>query len=69
MVKQIYTSGVKPVWCPGCGDYGVQAGILRALNDLQIEKSNVVMVSGIGCSSAMPHVFSTYGIHLSLIHI
>ncbi len=62
-VKQIYTSGVKPVWCPGCGDYGVQAGILKALNDLQIDKSKVVLVSGIGCSSAMPHVFSTYGIH------
>ncbi|MGC9037712.1 MAG: thiamine pyrophosphate-dependent enzyme [Candidatus Micrarchaeia archaeon] len=62
-MAQIYTSGVKPVWCPGCGDYGVQAGILRALNELQIDKSKVVMVSGIGCSSAMPHVFSTYGIH------
>ncbi len=62
-MTQTYTSGVKPVWCPGCGDYGVQAGILRALNELQIDKSKVVMVSGIGCSSAMPHVFSTYGIH------
>jgi len=62
-IKQVYTSGVKPVWCPGCGDYGVQAGILKALTDLGIDKSKVVLVSGIGCSSAMPHVFSTYGIH------
>ncbi|MGC8676008.1 MAG: thiamine pyrophosphate-dependent enzyme [Candidatus Micrarchaeia archaeon] len=62
-LKQIYTSGVKPVWCPGCGDYGVNAAILKALNELGIEKSKVLLVSGIGCSSAMPHVFSTYGIH------
>ncbi|MEM0147050.1 MAG: thiamine pyrophosphate-dependent enzyme [Candidatus Micrarchaeaceae archaeon] len=59
----MYTSGVKPVWCPGCGDYGVEAAVLKALNDLGIDKSKIMIVSGIGCSSAMPHVFSTYGIH------
>lgn len=58
-----YGSGAKPVWCPGCGDYGVFAGISRALTDLGIDKEKVLIVSGIGCSSAMPCVFSTYGIH------
>jgi len=62
-VKQIYTSGVKPVWCPGCGDYGVHAAILKAITELSLDKSSTLLVSGIGCSSAMPHVFSTYGIH------
>ncbi len=61
--KQVYTSGVKPIWCPGCGDFGVQAGLMKAFNELGIDRSNVVIVSGIGCSSAMPHPFSTYGIH------
>ncbi len=61
--KQILASGVKPIWCPGCGDFGVQAGINKALQDLGIEKHNVVIVSGIGCSSSMPHPFSTYGVH------
>jgi 2-oxoglutarate ferredoxin oxidoreductase subunit beta len=46
-----------------CGDFGVQAGINKALTDLGIEKHNVVIVSGIGCSSSMPHPFSTFGIH------
>lgn len=61
--KQVYASGVKPIWCPGCGDFGVFAAITKALSDLKVDKSNAVIVSGIGCSSAMPQTFSTYGIH------
>ncbi len=61
--KQVLTSGVKPIWCPGCGDYSVQAGIMKALTDLGIERENVLIVSGIGCSSSMPHPFSTFGVH------
>lgn len=61
--KQVLTSGVKQIWCPGCGDWGVQAGIMKALGDLGIAKENAVIVSGIGCSSSMPHPFSTYGVH------
>jgi len=58
-----YGSDVKPIWCPGCGDYGVHAALNKALVDLGIEKSKVMIVGGIGCSSAMPHTFSTYAIH------
>ena len=61
--KQVYTSTNKPIWCPGCGDFGVFASISKALTELNIEKRNVAIVSGIGCSSAMPHSFSTYGVH------
>lgn len=61
--KQVYTSTNKPIFCPGCGDFGVMASINKALTELQIDKSSVVIVSGIGCSSSMPHVFSTYGVH------
>ncbi len=61
--KQSLVSGVKPIWCPGCGDFGVQAGLMKALQELGIAKENVVIVSGIGCSSSMPHPFSTYGVH------
>ncbi len=61
--KQVYTSTNKPIWCAGCGDYSVFASINKALTELNIEKNNVAIVSGIGCSSAMPHSFSTYGVH------
>ncbi len=61
--RQVFTSGVKPIFCPGCGDFGVLAGLQKALQELGIEKERVVIVSGIGCSSSMPHPFSTYGVH------
>src|SRR3990172_4300844 len=53
---QTYKSAVKPTWCPGCGDFAL-------LNALQKEPWNVVIVSGIGCSSNLPHFLSTYGFH------
>ncbi len=61
--QQSYKSDVKPIFCPGCGDYGVDAAMLKALAEMQLNPDNTVIVSGIGCSSSMPHDFRTYGIH------
>ncbi len=63
LTQQDYKSEIKPIFCPGCGDYGVDAAILKALTDLQLDPDNTVIVSGIGCSSSMPHNFKTYGLH------
>ncbi len=56
-------SSIRPTWCPGCGDFGVVAGIEMALKRLGIPSHNVVLVSGIGCSSNLPHFLSAYGFH------
>ncbi len=56
-----YKSGLKPVWCPGCGDFGVLNGLYRAMANLQLEPWNTVVVSGIGCSSRLPGYVATYG--------
>ncbi len=53
----------KPTWCPGCGDFGVVAAVEMAVKRLQIPSQNVVIVSGIGCSSNLPHFLSSYGFH------
>jgi 2-oxoglutarate ferredoxin oxidoreductase subunit beta len=58
-----YRSGVKPVWCPGCGDFGVLSATYKALTALQLKPYEVVVVSGIGCSSRIPYFLRTYGIH------
>ncbi|MCL5440768.1 MAG: thiamine pyrophosphate-dependent enzyme [Candidatus Marsarchaeota archaeon] len=63
MTDAQYRSGEKPVWCPGCGDYGVSAAIMKALGELNIPKNDIMVVTGIGCSSAISGQFSTYGIH------
>ena len=42
------------VWCAGCGIGAVMSAIIRAVHELGISKNNIVLVSGIGCSSRMP---------------
>lgn len=58
-----YKSTVKPVWCPGCGDFGVLGSITKALSGLQIQPEDAAIISGIGCSSRMPTYLNTYGFH------
>lgn len=58
-----YKSEVKPTWCPGCGDFAVLRALQIAIQGLQLEPWNVVIVSGIGCSSNLPHFLATYGFH------
>ena len=58
-----YKSGVKPTWCPGCGDYAVLNGLYNALKSLKLDPWKVAVVSGIGCSSNIPHFLTTYGFH------
>ena len=41
------------VWCPGCGNGIVLGALIRAIDRLGLEKDNVVLVSGIGCSGRM----------------
>jgi 2-oxoglutarate ferredoxin oxidoreductase subunit beta len=41
------------VWCPGCGHGVVMGSLIRAIDKLALNKDNIVMVSGIGCSSRM----------------
>jgi 2-oxoglutarate/2-oxoacid ferredoxin oxidoreductase subunit beta len=58
-----YKSGVKPTWCPGCGDFGVLNAVYNALRAKGYAPENVVLVSGIGCSSRLPFFSNTYGFH------
>lgn len=58
-----YKSGVPPVWCPGCGDYGVLASFLKAISELRIPREQLAIVSGIGCSSRFPAFVEAYGFH------
>ena len=58
-----YVGPVKPDWCPGCGDYGVLNALQRALAELDIAPHNVLVVSGIGCSSNLPGFIRAYGFH------
>ena len=50
-------------WCPGCDDYVILRSMLKALPEMEVNKEDVVFISGIGCSSRFPYYVDTYGIH------
>ena len=63
LTPQQFKSDIKPVWCPGCGDYTVLSSITKALAILAVRPENVAVVSGIGCSSRIPAYTTCYGFH------
>ena len=50
-------------WCPGCGDYAILAAFQSFLPELDVPRENLVIVSGIGCSSRLPYYVNSYGMH------
>jgi 2-oxoglutarate ferredoxin oxidoreductase subunit beta len=58
---QDYKSHLNPIWCPGCGHFGVLNGIYQALAKLRKEPHRTCFISGIGCSSRIPGYTKTYG--------
>ena len=63
VVAKDFKPEVAPDWCPGCGDFGVLTGLFQACAALQIQPHNLMVVSGIGCSSNLPGFFRSYGAH------
>jgi len=53
----------RPSWCPGCGDFAVLNALRKAVVNLGIEPKDLLIVSGIGCSSNLPHFIKAYGFH------
>jgi 2-oxoglutarate ferredoxin oxidoreductase subunit beta len=53
----------KPTWCPGCGDHGLLAALKQAIIRLELDPKDIVVVSGIGCSSKMTDYIKSYGFH------
>jgi len=60
-VAKDYKSDLKPIWCPGCGDFGVVQAIYRALANVGRPPHEIAFVSGIGCSSRIPGYTTAYG--------
>jgi 2-oxoglutarate/2-oxoacid ferredoxin oxidoreductase subunit beta len=60
--RKVYTPSA-PIWCPGCGDFGVLASLKKSLADLNITSKDTVIVGGIGCSGSIHNNLDCYGIH------
>jgi 2-oxoglutarate ferredoxin oxidoreductase subunit beta len=60
---QLYKTDEHPIWCPGCGDFGVLDALYKSLAGLKINPKDLVVVSGIGCSGRTPGFVKSYGFH------
>ena len=59
---QDYKKG-QPRWCPGCGDHFFLASFHKALAEIGVAPQDIAVISGIGCSSRLPHYMATYGMN------
>lgn len=58
-----FRNNVKPNWCPGCGDFSIQAAIQRASANVGLEPEQLAVISGIGCSGRISGYINAYGLH------
>lgn len=58
-----FRNNIKPNWCPGCGDFSVQAAIQRAAANVGLVPESLAVISGIGCSGRISGYINAYGLH------
>ena len=58
-----FDSPERPTWCPGCGNFGILNAIKMALAEQNIAPHEIVVVTGIGCGSKLPHYMKVNGLH------
>ncbi|NOX47584.1 MAG: 2-oxoacid:ferredoxin oxidoreductase subunit beta [Chlorobi bacterium] len=63
LTKLDFVSDQMVKWCPGCGDHAILSSFQKVLPELGYDKEDIVVVSGIGCSSRFPYYVKTYGFH------
>ncbi|MCZ6785959.1 MAG: 2-oxoacid:ferredoxin oxidoreductase subunit beta [Planctomycetota bacterium] len=63
LTRKDFVSDQQVRWCPGCGDYAILASVQNVFAQLGIPKEQIVIISGIGCSSRFPYYVDCYGFH------
>jgi 2-oxoglutarate/2-oxoacid ferredoxin oxidoreductase subunit beta len=53
----------RPIWCAGCGDFGVLQALVNALDELNVPAHKRMVIAGIGCSGSLQNNLSCYGYH------
>lgn len=61
MEASLFKSNQYVKFCPGCGDHAICMALQKAMAQVGVATHNTVVISGIGCSSRMPHYLNTYG--------
>lgn len=53
----------RPIWCAGCGDFGVLEALTQGLDQLAVPAYRRMIIAGIGCSGSLQNYLSCYGYH------
>ena len=61
-MTRTYQTG-HPIWCAGCGHFGVQGAVLHAMKQAGVELHETLVLAGIGCSGTMQNNIGAYGYH------
>lgn len=51
------------MWCPGCGIGGIMVQLAKVMDDLGLNHTNTVIVSGIGCTGHLGSYFNVDNIY------
>jgi 2-oxoglutarate ferredoxin oxidoreductase subunit beta len=63
VTRKDFDSPTSPTWCSGCGNHGILNALKMALAEQGIAPHEIVMFSGIGCGSKLPHYMKVNGFH------
>jgi 2-oxoglutarate/2-oxoacid ferredoxin oxidoreductase subunit beta len=51
------------IWCPGCGHGTILNGLVRSFDEIGLNKNEIVIVSGIGCSARISGYVDVHTLH------
>lgn len=63
LTRKDFAGRERPTWCTGCGNFGILNAITSALVERQIAPHEIVIITGIGCGSKLPHYMKVNGFH------
>jgi len=63
LTRKDFEGKERPTWCPGCGNFGILNAVKMALAEQNIAPHQILIVTGIGCGSKLPHYMKVNGFH------
>ncbi len=63
VINLLRKSALPHIWCPGCGHGIILHSLVRAIVSLDLDPTQTVIVSGIGCSSRIPGYVDVCALH------
>jgi 2-oxoglutarate ferredoxin oxidoreductase subunit beta len=63
LTRKDFAGTEQPTWCRGCGNHAILNAIKMALAEHNIAPHQILIVTGIGCGSKLPHYMKVNGYH------